>query len=311
MMQQSVQDAFIPFTEPLEGRVHFMYLDIKSLVSTGVGNLLDADDPSNLGSNAHLLPDAFTLNWVDKNSGASAAHADIEQEYQTVKSSGTSHALLPQKEAVTTLRIDDAAIDGLITSKLADFESQVKGRAAFSDLDNWPAEGQLGLFSMVWALGPLFHFPNFEAAASADPVDWLTMARESHMTDTDNPGVVPRNVLDGLLFTLAGWKASTSGDFTQLAYDPAQKLDTNMRSGNFPVPLNLAVGVQTALEKLGFDPNGLDGIFGPGTQAALVKFQQSNQLSETPGAGGIDDVPQETVDALGSQLDTAGVSHFP
>jgi hypothetical protein len=61
-----VQDAFFPFSEPLEGRVRFMYLDVKSLVSTGVANLLDADNPGSSGSNPHLLPDAFTLVWFDK-----------------------------------------------------------------------------------------------------------------------------------------------------------------------------------------------------------------------------------------------------
>jgi hypothetical protein len=42
-----------------------MYLDVKSLVSTGIGNLLDADHPNNVGSNPHLLPDAFMLEWFD------------------------------------------------------------------------------------------------------------------------------------------------------------------------------------------------------------------------------------------------------
>lgn len=64
-MHQSVREAFFPFSEPLEGRVRFMYLDINSLVSTGVGNLLDADNPASFASNPHLLADAFTLGWFD------------------------------------------------------------------------------------------------------------------------------------------------------------------------------------------------------------------------------------------------------
>jgi hypothetical protein len=309
MVHQSVQDAFIPFSEPLEGRVRFMYLDVKSLVSTGVGNLLDTDDPSNFGSNPHLLPDAFTLGWFDKDTGAPASNAEIEQEYQTVKFSGTALLPLPQKEAITRLRITDQAIDGLVMSKLGSFETTLRGRPPFAGLDGWPADGQLGLFSMAWAMGPLFRFPNFQAAAAVG--DWLTMARECRMTEAGNPGVIPRNVRNGLLFTLAGWMAAPPpGDFTQLVFDPALSLAANMRSGNFPIFLNLGIGLQTALETLGFDPNGLDGVFGPNTRAALTSFQSANGLPQTPTAQTIDDVGTETIGAIAAQLDEQQVDHF-
>ncbi|MFF0476588.1 hypothetical protein [Streptomyces sp. NPDC004284] len=76
-MYQSVWDAFIPFSAPLEGRVQFMHLDVKSLVSTGVGNLLDADDPQHFGTNPKPLPDIFTLEWYDKDTLAPATRAEI------------------------------------------------------------------------------------------------------------------------------------------------------------------------------------------------------------------------------------------
>lgn len=47
-----------------------------------------------------------------------------------------------------------------------------------------------------------------------------------------------------------------------------------MRSSNFSIPLNLAVGIQTA-----------------------------------PGASTVDDVPRETIDALAAQLEAQGFSH--
>ncbi|KPC64245.1 peptidoglycan-binding domain-containing protein [Streptomyces chattanoogensis] len=309
-MHQSVQNAFIPFSEPLEGRVRFMYLDVKSLVSTGVGNLLDADDASHFGTNPHPLPDIFTLPWFDKTTHATASHTEIEAEYQTVKFSGTAFATLTQKEAITRLRITDSTIDELISSKLDSFETSLRTRAPFANLDEWPADGQLGLLSMAWALGPLFKFPLFQAAAATE--EWLTMARECKMTEAGNPGVIPRNVRNGLLFTLAGWMAAPPpGDFTQLVFDPSQKLDANMRSGNFPIPVNLTIGLQTALEALDFSPNGLDGVFGPGTRSALVSFQSASGLTQTPTAQNIDDVPQETVDAMVTQLDNLGISSFP
>ena len=138
------------------------------------------------------------------------------------------------------------------------------------------------------------------------------MARECRITEAGNPGVIPRNVRNGLLFTLAGWNAAPEpGDFSQLIFDPALKLDANMRSANFPIPLNLAIGVQTALEALGFDPSGIDGVFGGGTRTALRDFQSNKGLSQTPNAQGIDDVPQESLDAISAALDSNGFPHFP
>ncbi|MFJ8034710.1 peptidoglycan-binding protein [Streptomyces sp. NPDC096032] len=309
-MQPSVRNAFIQFNEPLESRVHFMYLDVKSLVSTGVGNLLDADSPEHFGTNPQPLPAIFTLNWFDKASGLAASHADILSEYQTVKFSGTAQSTLAVKESITHLRVDDSSIDSLCKNTLNRFEQDLRHRPDFSDLDNWPADGQLGLFSMAWALGPAFKFPLFQAAAKAK--QWLTMARESHMDETGNSGLVPRNVRNGLLFTIAGWMAAPPvGDFSVLVFDPAQKLDANMRSGNFPVPLNLSIGVQTALEFLGFNPNGLDGIFGPNTRTALTSYQSANGLTKTPAAKTVADVPAATINRMADQLDADKIEHFP
>jgi peptidoglycan hydrolase-like protein with peptidoglycan-binding domain len=38
---------------------------------------------------------------------------------------------------------------------------------------------------------------------------------------------------------------------------------------------------QVYLTFRGFDPNGIDGIMGPGTRSALIEFQKNAQLPET------------------------------
>jgi len=58
--------------------------------------------------------------------------------------------------------------------------------------------------------------------------------------------------------------------------------------------------LQAKLQELGFDPNGVDGNFGPGTAAALIDFQTSKGLSADGKAG-----PQ-TLAALGLDDSSAG-----
>ena len=73
-MHHSVRDASIRLNEPLEGRGHFMYLGIKKPVSTGVGNLLYADDPNHPEICAHVAQDR--RGPLDTRGGERAASGD-------------------------------------------------------------------------------------------------------------------------------------------------------------------------------------------------------------------------------------------
>src|SRR6476469_6934719 len=135
-MHQSVQDAFPAFTEPLEGRVPFMYLDVKGLVTTGVGNLIDTDDPAHLFSNANLVPEAFGFDWRDRNTDAQAGQDEIQAEYTTVKNrQDLKNAAIGTKESITRLRLTDQAIDQMVATRLASNETILKQTAEFASLD--------------------------------------------------------------------------------------------------------------------------------------------------------------------------------
>ena len=54
--------------------------------------------------------------------------------------------------------------------------------------------------------------------------------------------------------------------------------------------------LQEILERLGFDPEGIDGIFGPNTRDALVAFQRDRGLAPS----GV--VDQETAEALNAAV---------
>lgn len=182
----SVRNGFLEFSRPLEGRVQWMYLDIKGLVTTAVGNLID---PVEL---------ALKLPFVHKKDESPASEVEISTEWRRLKDDQS----LAQKghracEGITDLRLTDAAIDQIV---LAKFDSNDRVlRQAFSNWNEWPADAQLGAHSIAWAgAGFPTKWKDFRAAAEAR--DWKTAAAQSHLDETGNPGVKQRNVANAQLF---------------------------------------------------------------------------------------------------------------
>ena len=60
--------------------------------------------------------------------------------------------------------------------------------------------------------------------------------------------------------------------------------------------------LQTSLKQLGFDPNGVDGIYGPGTEAAIIAFQKAKGLTPDGICG------PNTMAALQSSAAVAGAN---
>jgi GH24 family phage-related lysozyme (muramidase) len=191
-MKQNVFNIFPSFSKDFEGRVHFMYLDVRKLVTTGIGNLID---PFSLAQN---------LPWQSKFEPNRAATPDeIIAEWNHVKSDpdGRSQRGGGSFEAVTSLQLTDGAVDDLVREKLAGMENFLVNRQEFASFPDWPADGQLGLLSMAWAMGPAFKFPNFQAACARQ--DFRAAADQCHMADQGNPGLRPRNVANRELFLSA------------------------------------------------------------------------------------------------------------
>jgi hypothetical protein len=204
-VHQSVRDYFLPFTQPLEGRIYCMYLDIRGLVTTAVGNLIDAED------------EACRLPWT-RSDGTAATEAEIRAEWRLVK--GMTE--LAQQGAgaaagVTKLRLTDAAIDAIVLSRF-DANTRIL-RGAYSGWDSWPADAQLGCHSILWT-GSHFpedsHWPKFNAAARARA--WATAAEQSHIQDQDNRGVTDRNTANHQLFLNAAKVDAEGLDVSALVY---------------------------------------------------------------------------------------------
>lgn len=189
-MHVAVQGVFRAFNEPFEGVVHHMYLEIKALVTIGVGNLIDPV------SEARILPFQFKTDPE-----RIATESEIEAEWKTVKAN-TALAKKGYKAAakVTDLELSDEAIGKLIQKRLLNNEKLIRKQNPFAKWDSWPADAQLGVLSMAWAMGPsaFVGFPKF--SESCRVMDFTAAAAQCKIADADNPGVKPRNEANQLLF---------------------------------------------------------------------------------------------------------------
>jgi hypothetical protein len=185
-VQQIVKDKWQEFSKKFEGYLPYMYLDVKGLVSTGMGNLID---PISL---AEPLP------WK-KSDGSKASKEEIDAAWNTVKgrqdlkmSGGGAQA------GLTNLHLDDDGIQQLIDQKL-DLNDKILS-SRFPGYQSWPAYAQMAVNSMAWAMGANFKFPKFESAVNALVPDFKTAAIEGHMNADGNPGLVPRNTANAQLW---------------------------------------------------------------------------------------------------------------
>jgi GH24 family phage-related lysozyme (muramidase) len=208
-MYSSVRDAFISFNEPFEARVPFMYLDILGKVTTGIGNLIDT------------IPEAQSLPFVHKTDNTPATRAEIAAEWQMVKGRqdlATAPDRLDQLKRITNLRLTNDAINQIVLDKLDLNESLLKQISEFADLEDWPADAQLGLFSMTWAVGTggIQRFRDFRAAIAVR--NWDAATTQSHINETGNPGLRPRNEANRILFNNASIVVMQNLDLDILHY---------------------------------------------------------------------------------------------
>lgn len=168
----------------MEGVVPWMYLDILGLVTTAIGNLIDPRQY------------AMKLPWRRRDGGL-ATPAEIITEWERVKNTPAlakwGHRAAEQ---VTSLRLDPEGIEQVVFGKLHEMNGRLAAR--FPQFEDWPADAQLATLSMSWACGPAFRFPRLEAALR--DYDFATAAEHCHINEAGNPGLVPRNRANKMLY---------------------------------------------------------------------------------------------------------------
>ncbi|WP_431968647.1 hypothetical protein [Nocardia sp. bgisy134] len=210
-MKAAVRRVWLAFNVPLEGRVPWMYLDSEGFVSTGVGNKLDDTArvraaPTPAERTASLIA-ARRLPWR-RPDGSAATGAEVNAAWDAVKNrmdlvAGGNRAFAD----VSLLRLTDEDIDRTVYGRLDELETLLRGRMVrhgsgavvmpFAAFDSWPADAQLGMLSMCWAMGPRFSFPAFQDAAFAR--DWLRCAAACRV-NPEIGTVIRRNDRDQELF---------------------------------------------------------------------------------------------------------------
>lgn len=180
-------EQYHQFSAPLEGRVPYMYCDVLGLITTGVGNLINT------------LPQAKALPWLLAD-GTQADMADVAADWNKLHDGAQYYAKRAWHVYAKTMRchLSEQAIDDLCKRQLAANEAIVRKR--FPAYDSFPADAQLAIMSMAWAVGAGFasKFPNLSACI--DRQDWAGCVASCKIREEGNPGVVPRNAKNRFCF---------------------------------------------------------------------------------------------------------------
>lgn len=258
MKSQALQ-GFIPLTQEFEGAVYTMYKDKLNLVTVGWGNLIE---PIQLGRG---------LPW-HRADGSLATQSEYIAEWNLINDTpGLAEAGWMAAARLCKLHLTKEAVDNLVRGKIVENEYHL--RVGFPGYDAMGADLQLFLHSMAWACGARF----WEARPRGYPrLRKLINDGKylSAMAECDiNPKVgtiILRNAANRQMLTNAFYANLGDMDKETLFY-PGNTVHTEEDFSQ------TTSGIQHALSMLGWNIKQ-DGIMGPLTRSAIMKFQEIHKL---------------------------------
>jgi hypothetical protein len=275
VMWSPVRDNFLGFSEPLEGKVLWMYLDSLGLVSIGVGNLIDPFDL------ALALP-SLGAPYFNKTSGEEGTTDEIRADWNGIKQAGAGWQAA---ESLTNLRIREEGCERLVLRKADEFESYLTSHVdAFTNMSNWPADAQLGLMSMAWAMGPAFadgnRWPTFRSACANE--DWLEAAANCNMS---NAWLTKRNAVNRGLFRNAAYAVAQDDFDPSILWLPIGVSRPNLNPGDTDSEDGAYVSeAQVFLSWLGYTTEQT-GVFDDQTLDQVKAFQRDEGFPTTGTIG--------------------------
>lgn len=272
-MHDIVRQSFASFLQPMEGKETCMYQDHLGLVTTGVGNKIDSPEQ------AWDLPRRHGVSWLHRHDrSVEASHAEVVAEWHRVKNDATLRRDVNKARETAQLVLSEQGVFDLLQGVLRDYESTLTRHGPFSRLDDWPADAQLSLFSMAWAMGPGFGpgWPKFSAAVDGPKPQWREALQHCNMV---NSWMMRRNAVSRGLFRNADWATTEQQAFDRLYVaipgrrPVVQKGDTDATHAGQGFDSDESVSdLQGFLEYLGFDID-VTGTFDQTTDDAVQGFQ--------------------------------------
>lgn len=183
VMKQSVYETTPVVTRLIEGHIGWMYLDIKGNVTIGDGILIDPLQT--------LLSKNLPL--VNRFTGHTATQDEIVMEWRRMKlHQNLAHQGAQAAKGIATLSLSEGYLLMLDQMMMRQFDGELPH--IFPDYEAWPADAQLAVMLMSWAMGTgkfISHFPLFTEACREQ--NWMIAARQCYINTTNNPGLIPRN----------------------------------------------------------------------------------------------------------------------
>jgi GH24 family phage-related lysozyme (muramidase) len=210
-MHQSVKNALPDFLAQYEGKVNFMYLDVKGLVTIGIGNLIDP------------VGQALKYEYSTKG-GSTVGSADVISEWNTVKARrDLIQKGAPAFDGITRLQLSNNGVSKMVKDHAGAIENYITtngtAKQFYGNWDNWPADAQLGFMGVAWGGIPLPQFGWHKFPKACQDADWDTAAIESKITSAIASG---RNEAHKLMFMNAAAVAANGDDITELSW-PARR----------------------------------------------------------------------------------------
>lgn len=192
-MREAIKKAFFDYTVSHEGYTPFMYADSLNLVTTGVGNLIDASARNSRDTSPSAMAPAMKLpwklkgdGWTSKNPtvGRLATPEEVIEEWSNVKldpMQGKNGGFAYANKTKLTLSMED--IQSLFDETREKMENALRSKY-FPNYDEWPADAQVAIMSMSWAMGPENlgnQFVNLRNALNQNPPNFAAAAKSAEI----------------------------------------------------------------------------------------------------------------------------------
>jgi hypothetical protein len=221
----NVEHIFPQYSLSLEGGFLSLYVDVRRLVSCGIGFLADPIDR------------ALALEWWigDRR----AVDREVIDDWHALKDralkmsdNDMQHWTATMQAPLTSVRLRQDYVDQLIIKKLHDNYDYIQAHL-IPGLGAIPADALLAVMSLSWAVGAGFdktNPPRTEFVTACNNSDWQMAKAHARLRETGNAGVIDRNKRQDLCFDNATTVAARGLDPAALWWPNACPKDDSLHT---------------------------------------------------------------------------------